>query len=122
MKKYIESMVNCGVAVKWEDEPWWFNHDGAPVERAEDVYGRKAQFELVHPEKVIFVAEVGSNTSQKNMGTLVAKSSSLILIVLCEVNLLSRTVTSQSLDLLQPMGNQSSVQSYWHVRYSKWSM
>jgi len=59
-------MVNCGVAVKWEDKPQWFNHDGAPVEREKDAYGRKTQFELVHPEKVFFVDEVRSNTSQKN--------------------------------------------------------
>ena len=40
-EKVYESMVNCGVVVKWEDEPWWVNHDGAPVNREEDAYGRK---------------------------------------------------------------------------------
>jgi len=48
-EKVYESMVKCGVAVNWEDEPWWFNHDRIPVEREEDAYGRKSQFELVHP-------------------------------------------------------------------------
>jgi len=40
------------------------------VEREGDAYGRNTQFELVHPEKVIFVDEVGSNTSQKNDGNI----------------------------------------------------
>ena len=48
-----------------EDEPQQFNYDGAPVEREEDAYGRKTQFELAHPAKVIFVDEHRSNTPGK---------------------------------------------------------
>jgi len=72
-EKVYESMVNCRVAVKSEDEPQWLNHNGEPVAREEDAYGRKAQHSLVRPDKVLFVDEVGCNTSQNHNGNIGGK-------------------------------------------------
>ena len=72
-EKVYESMVNCGIAVKSEDEPQWLNRNGEPVAKEEDAYGKKTQHSLVHPDKVLFVDEVGCNTSQKYDGNIGGK-------------------------------------------------
>jgi len=63
-------MADCGVAIKWADDPKWFSHDGVMVESEEEAFGRKTEYELIHPDKVLFVDEVGCNTSQKNDGNI----------------------------------------------------
>jgi hypothetical protein len=38
------------------------------VEKEEEAFGCKSQYELIHPEWVLFVDECGSNTSQSKDG------------------------------------------------------
>ena len=60
-------LVETGIATKL-DTAQWFDKQGNIVESEEEAFGRKSQYFLLHPEKMIFVDEVGSNTSQKNDG------------------------------------------------------
>ena len=69
-QKVYNSMVDCGVAIKWEDGEHWVNNENEPVELEKDAYGRKTAYSLMHPEKVLFVDEVGCNTSQKSDGNI----------------------------------------------------
>jgi len=65
-EKIYTCMADCGVAIKWADDPKWFSHDGVIVESEEEACGRKTEYELICPDKVLFVDEVGCNMSQKN--------------------------------------------------------
>ena len=56
--------------MKWASGPNWFNHEGEVVEREEDTFGRKTEYELIFQEKILFVNEVGCKTSQKNDGNI----------------------------------------------------
>ena len=49
-KKLCTCMADCGVAIKWADDPKWFNHDGTIVESEEEAFGRKTEYELIHPD------------------------------------------------------------------------
>ena len=40
-QKVYNSMVDCGVAIKWEDSEHWVNNENEPVELEKDAYGRK---------------------------------------------------------------------------------
>ena len=87
-------MVDSGVATMWADAPWWLNHDGEPVEREEEAYGRKTKYELVHPEKLILLSQQPS----KNL------------------------IGIQGLYSPIQMDSLSYVQLHWHIKYSSWSM
>ena len=67
-------MVDCGVAIKWEDSEHWVNNENEPVELEKYAYGRKTAYSLMHPEKLLFVDEVGCNTHWRVMGTLAGRS------------------------------------------------
>jgi len=69
-EKIYTWMADCGVVIKWADGPKQFNHNEAIVKSEEEAFGRKAEYELICPDKVIFVDEVGCNTSQKNDGNI----------------------------------------------------
>ena len=68
--KIFVCMVDCSVAIEWGDGQHWVHHEGENATCEEDAYGRKTTFSLIHPEKVIFVDEVGCNMSQKNDGNI----------------------------------------------------
>ena len=62
-------LVTAGLAVK-HDEAVWRNEAGEVVLCKEDACGMKSCFELIHPEWLVFVDEVGSNTSQAKDGAV----------------------------------------------------
>jgi len=62
-------LVTSGLAVK-HDEAVWRNAAGEVVLCEEDACGMKSCFELIHPEWLVFVDEVGSNTSQAKDGAV----------------------------------------------------
>jgi len=68
-QEVYEQMVECGVATKLDDEVW-FNKAGDIVDDETDAFGLKSRYFLLHPSKVIFVDEVGNNTSQSNDGNV----------------------------------------------------
>jgi hypothetical protein len=49
-------------------EPAWRNENVDIVEKEEEAFGCKSQFELIHPEWVLFIDECGSNTLQTKDG------------------------------------------------------
>ena len=60
-----ESMVDASVAVKL-GATTWFNNDGNEAPTEENSVGRQSSYKLTHPDLVLFMDEVGDNTSQKN--------------------------------------------------------
>jgi hypothetical protein len=62
-------MVECGAALKLPDAVW-VNKEGAIVQTKDEAWGRLTNYLLTHPDYVIFVDEVGDNTSQKNDGNV----------------------------------------------------
>ena len=61
-----DAMVEAGVAKKLE-VPIWVDQDGNACEEIQ-AFGRKATHELTRPDMVVFVDEVGCNTSQVGDG------------------------------------------------------
>jgi hypothetical protein len=61
-----DAMVVAGVAKKL-DFPIWVNCKGIETHEL-DAFGRMATHTLCHPDYVIFVDEVGCNTSQEGDG------------------------------------------------------
>ena len=59
-------MVEAGVAVKL-DEPMWVDKEGVETTK-DNSFGRKVTHQLIHPDYVLFVDEVGCNTSQEGDG------------------------------------------------------
>lgn len=62
-------LVSTGLAVK-HDLPVWRNKDGEIVEQEVDSFGLESAYELIHPDWVVFVDEVGNNTSQMRDGNV----------------------------------------------------
>jgi hypothetical protein len=62
-------LVSAGVAVKHE-APVWRNTTGEVVTCEKEALGLQSAYELVHPEWLVFVDEVGSNTSQVKDGAI----------------------------------------------------
>jgi hypothetical protein len=62
-------MVECGVALKLPDAKW-VNKEGTKVQTKDEAWGMPTKYLLSCPDYVIFVDEVGDNTSQKMMGML----------------------------------------------------
>ncbi len=54
----------CGGIAVEHPEPVWRNEAGEVVESEEQAFGLKSKYELIHPDWLLFVDEVGSNTSQ----------------------------------------------------------
>jgi hypothetical protein len=59
-------MVEAGVAVKLV-EPMWEDREGREMTK-ENAFGKKATHQLMHPVYVLFVDEVGCNTTQEGDG------------------------------------------------------
>ena len=62
-------MVMGGITCKL-DVPVWLNKEGQIVEYEEEAFGLQTEFMLLHPNKLLFVDEVGSNTSQAKDGNI----------------------------------------------------
>ena len=56
------AMESTGVALKL-DEPTWMNKKGEAVKDESEACGLQCTHKLIHPEYVLFVDEVGSNTN-----------------------------------------------------------
>jgi len=52
------------------DTSYWRNEAGEVVELEKDAVGCKSLYELIHPDWLVFVDEVGSNTSQAKDGNV----------------------------------------------------
>jgi hypothetical protein len=63
------AMVKSKVAIELEEEVM-LRLDGTITENEEESTGRKTKYILTHPELVLFVDEVGSNTSQQSDGNI----------------------------------------------------
>ena len=64
-----KDFCNGGIAVE-HPEPLWRNEKGEVVELEEQAFGLKSPYELIHPDWLLFVDEVGSNTSQAKDGNV----------------------------------------------------
>ncbi len=64
-----EAMVEAGIASKL-DTPTWFDKSGNIVEEEGDAFGLQSKYILLRPDKLLFVDEVGSNTSQAKDGNI----------------------------------------------------
>jgi hypothetical protein len=62
-------MVDIGVAIKVQN-PIWVSKEGIFVEANDEVWGRQTNYLLTRPDYVVFVDEVGDNTSQKIDGNI----------------------------------------------------
>ena len=62
-----EEMAKMGIKEKLDEEVW-LNKSGDVVANEEGALGMKTKYILKHPNKLIFVDEVGSNTSQAKDG------------------------------------------------------
>jgi hypothetical protein len=60
----------CGGIAVEHPEPVWRNEAGEVVESEEQAFGLKSKYELIHPDWLLFVDEVGSNTSQAKDGNV----------------------------------------------------
>jgi hypothetical protein len=60
----------CGGIAVEHPEPVWRNEKGEVVESEEQAFGLKSAYELIHPDWLLFVDEVGSNTSQAKDGNV----------------------------------------------------
>ena len=67
--KMYEEMWKSGIATKL-DTPVWLSKEGKIVELQEDAWGLKTSYLLTRPDKLLFVDEVGSNTSQSKDGNV----------------------------------------------------
>jgi hypothetical protein len=65
--KIYSQLVEVGLAVQ-HPEPVWHDKDGNVVDEEHLAVGLKSRFELIHPDWLIFVDEVGCNTSQTKDG------------------------------------------------------
>ncbi len=63
-----EAMVEAGIASKL-DTPTWFDKSGNIVEEEGDAFGLQSKYILLRPDLLLFVDEVGSNTTQAMMAT-----------------------------------------------------
>jgi hypothetical protein len=62
-----DEMVDAGVAEKLP-EAVWMDKEGNEVEDEADAYGCKVTHRLIHPDHVLFMDKVGSNTAQTGDG------------------------------------------------------
>jgi hypothetical protein len=62
-----DKLAEKGLTEVWETEKM-LDKEGTEVTNKEDMYGRPTKYNLTHPEKLIFVDELGENTSQENDG------------------------------------------------------
>jgi hypothetical protein len=66
-EEIYNNLTTNGLAVA-HPEAVWRNENGDIVENESEAFGMKSKYELIHPEWLIFVDELGSNTSQSKDG------------------------------------------------------
>jgi hypothetical protein len=66
-EEVYNSMVDCGVAEKLDDEVM-YDKEGRRVFDPALMYGRPTKYRMLKPERCLFVDEVGCNTNQKDDG------------------------------------------------------
>ncbi len=64
-----EKMVESKIAIKRAEENW-LDKDGVAVEEEHLAFGRKTKYQMIRPNYLVFVDEVGDNTSQKDDGNI----------------------------------------------------
>jgi hypothetical protein len=62
-------MVESRIAMKMPEEVW-LDKDGVVVEEEHLAFGRKTKYVMTRPNYLVFVDEVGDNTSQKDDGNI----------------------------------------------------
>ena len=67
--RFGDEMEYVGVATKLA-EPVWMDRTGIIVDHERDVFGCKVIHYMDHPEMVLCMDEVGTNTSQKVDGVV----------------------------------------------------
>ena len=67
--KTYKEMVKGGIAEELDEEVW-LNKEGHTVATEEESFGMKTKYMLKHPGKLLFVDEVGNNTSQAKDGQM----------------------------------------------------
>jgi hypothetical protein len=63
------ALVASGLAVKHETS-YCRNDGGEIVELENDAFGCQSSYELIHPDWLVFVDDVGNNTSQAKDGNV----------------------------------------------------
>jgi hypothetical protein len=66
-QEIYKNLCSAGLACE-HPEPLWRDENGEVVETEEKAFGCKSKYELIHADHLIFVDEVGSNTSQAKDG------------------------------------------------------
>jgi hypothetical protein len=66
-QEIYQNLCSAGITYK-HPEALWRDKNGEVVEVQEQAFGCKSEFELIHPDHLIFVNEVGSNTLQAKDG------------------------------------------------------
>ena len=69
-----EQMVEKGIAIKLLQKRF-LSKGGEVVENEEEAFGLPTEYELIRPDRLIFVDEVGSNTLQTKDGNVGGRSS-----------------------------------------------
>jgi hypothetical protein len=67
--KCYEKMVESRIAIKMLEEIW-LDKDGVVVEEEHLAFGRKKKYVMSRLNYLVFVDEVGDNTSQKDVGNI----------------------------------------------------
>jgi len=75
-QEIYQNLCSAGIACK-HSEAVWRNKDGEVVEQQEQAFGCKSEYELIHPDHLIFVDEVGSNTSQAKDGQVIGSEDNI---------------------------------------------
>ena len=68
-----KEMVKSGIANRLDTEVM-LDCNGKITTNEDDAFGRKPKYVLMHPNMVLFINEVGDNTSQKNYGNIGGQS------------------------------------------------
>jgi hypothetical protein len=66
-QELYQNLCSAGIACK-HPEALWIDKNGEVVEVQEQAFVCKSEFELIHPDHLIFIDEVGSNTLQAKDG------------------------------------------------------
>jgi hypothetical protein len=66
-QEIYKNLCSAGIACE-HPEAQWRDKNGEIVETEEQAFGCKSQYELIHQGHLIFVDEVGNNTSQAKDG------------------------------------------------------
>jgi hypothetical protein len=87
------NLVTSGLAVK-HDEAVLQNEAGEIVACEKEAFGCQSAYELIHPNMLVFVDEVGNNTSQAKDGAVGGKRTSVPKMANPKTELLQRMHTS----------------------------